>query len=153
MLLLSVLALAFVLPTVVTGRIPRVDGVIGGVRSSDLSTVKTLKDAVDADATARTPGKLRVVENSGVCGKCGLFTITAHCRVNNFGRNYTTCLSSVWIWRHRCEREHLVCVCPSSLTFDLCEHFIKRFWFFAARNNPETAPLITWFNGGVSGTG
>ena len=27
-----------------------------------------------------------------------------------------------------------------------------RFWFFAARNNSETAPLITWFNGGVSGT-
>ncbi|KAI0065290.1 alpha/beta-hydrolase [Artomyces pyxidatus] len=22
------------------------------------------------------------------------------------------------------------------------------FWFFAARNNPDTAPLITWFNGG-----
>jgi len=28
---------------------------------------------------------------------------------------------------------------------------IDRFWFFAARRNPETAPLITWFNGGVSG--
>jgi hypothetical protein len=69
MLLLSVLALAFVLPAVVIGRIPVVDGVIGGVRSSDLRKVKTLKDAVDADATARTPGKLRVVENSGVCGK------------------------------------------------------------------------------------
>jgi hypothetical protein len=69
MLLLSVLALAFVLPTVVIGRIPVVDGVTGGVRSSDLRKVKTLKDAVDADATARTPGKLRVVENSGVCGK------------------------------------------------------------------------------------
>ena len=110
MLLLSVLALAFVLPTVVNGRIPVVDGVIGGVRSSDLSTVKTLKDAVDADATARTPGKLRVVENSGVCGKCGLFTSTGHCRVNIFGRNYITCLSGVRIWRHRCEREHLVCV-------------------------------------------
>ena len=35
--------------------------------------------------------------------------------------------------------------------FDFYEHFIKRFWFFAARNNPETAPLVTWFNGGVSG--
>ena len=27
-----------------------------------------------------------------------------------------------------------------------------RFWFFAARNNPDTAPLVTWFNGGVSDT-
>jgi Serine carboxypeptidase len=29
-------------------------------------------------------------------------------------------------------------------------HPVDRFWFFAARNNPDTAPLITWFNGGVS---
>ena len=80
MLLLSVLALAFVLPTVVIGKIPVVDGVIGGVRSSDLSKVKTraFKDAVDANATARTPGKLRVVENSGVCGKCSLIITREH---------------------------------------------------------------------------
>lgn len=25
-----------------------------------------------------------------------------------------------------------------------------RFWFFAARKNPDTAPLVLWFNGGVS---
>ena len=24
------------------------------------------------------------------------------------------------------------------------------FWFFAARNNPDTAPLTIWLNGGVS---
>lgn len=24
------------------------------------------------------------------------------------------------------------------------------FWFFAARNNPDTAPLSVWLNGGVS---
>ena len=71
MLVLSVLALVFVLPTVLTGRIPLFDGAIDGVGSSDLSEVKTLvKGAIDADATARTPGKLRVVENSGVCGEC-----------------------------------------------------------------------------------
>jgi carboxypeptidase C (cathepsin A) len=23
------------------------------------------------------------------------------------------------------------------------------FWFFEARNNPDTAPLVVWFNGGV----
>jgi hypothetical protein len=28
----------------------------------------------------------------------------------------------------------------------------NRFWFFAARKNPDSAPLITWFNGGVSDT-
>lgn len=26
---------------------------------------------------------------------------------------------------------------------------ICSFWFFEARNNPDSAPLITWFNGGV----
>ena len=31
-------------------------------------------------------------------------------------------------------------------------YFTARFWFFAARTNPKTAPLITWFNGGVSDT-
>ena len=119
MLLLSVLALAFVLPTVVIGKIPVVDGVIGGVRSSDLSKVKTraFKDAVNANATARTPGKLRVVENSGVCGKCSLFTTRGHCGIHNLGRNHTTCLSSVWIWRHRCGQEHLVCVAPQASLF------------------------------------
>ncbi|KAI9454354.1 serine carboxypeptidase [Russula earlei] len=31
---------------------------------------------------------------------------------------------------------------------DLAEDKSIWFWFFAARNNPDTAPLITWFNGG-----
>jgi len=73
------------------------------------------------------------------------------CRVHNFGRNYTTCLSSLWIWRPRCEQEHLVCVALRGSLFNFYERSIDRFWFFAARKNPETAPLITWFNGGVSG--
>jgi hypothetical protein len=44
---------------------------------------------------------------------------------------------------------------PSNWVF-LCFYyypcFTARFWFFAARTNPNTAPLITWFNGGVSDT-
>jgi hypothetical protein len=43
---------------------------------------------------------------------------------------------------------HLGCFCASVFSSALHD----RFWFFAARNNSETAPLITWFNGGVSGT-
>ncbi|KAH9974756.1 serine carboxypeptidase [Lactifluus volemus] len=31
---------------------------------------------------------------------------------------------------------------------DLSQNESIWFWFFAARNNPDTAPLITWFNGG-----
>jgi Serine carboxypeptidase len=34
--------------------------------------------------------------------------------------------------------------------FHLCS--ANRFWFFAARHDPDKAPLITWFNGGVSDT-
>ena len=37
-----------------------------------------------------------------------------------------------------------------SVRFYKCS--IDRFWFFAARRNPDKAPLITWFNGGVSDT-
>lgn len=29
------------------------------------------------------------------------------------------------------------------------KHFSYRFWFFAARNNPETAPLTVWIQGQV----
>ena len=76
MLVLSVLALVFVLPTVVTG-IPLVNGVISGVGSSYLSRVKTLREAADANAPARNPGKLRVVENSGICGECGCLGATS----------------------------------------------------------------------------
>lgn len=44
------------------GQIPVIDGVIGGVGHQ---TVKT-KPALEPLAT--TPGKLRTVENSGICG-------------------------------------------------------------------------------------
>lgn len=56
-----------VLPTLICagGQIPVIDNVIGGVPVGphSASEVNTLKEIV-------TPGKLRVVENSGVCGRC-----------------------------------------------------------------------------------
>ena len=62
-------------PALISGnQIPIVNGVIGGVSSSDSRTFKTTKRAFSNDAPARTPGKLRVVENSGVCGAVILFT-------------------------------------------------------------------------------
>jgi hypothetical protein len=71
MLVRSALVLALVLPALVSGKFPVVGEVIGGVRpADDASELKTPKESVAAaDAPARTPGKLRVVENSGVCGK------------------------------------------------------------------------------------
>jgi hypothetical protein len=41
---------------------------------------------------------------------------------------------------------------PGSLCIFLYLCSTNRFWFFAARHNPDKAPLITWFNGGVSDT-
>jgi len=69
MLVRSVLLSIFALPAaLIRGQqIPVIDGVIGGVPSSDASGAKTQKATVFIDANP-TPGKLRVVEKSGVCG-------------------------------------------------------------------------------------
>jgi len=69
MLIRSALVLAFALPTLIGGKISPIGGVIRGVGSPGAGTVKTLRDSVNAISPARTPGKLRVVENSGVCGR------------------------------------------------------------------------------------
>lgn len=56
--------------SVSAGQVPVVDGVIGGVRTSD-STTKNLETlASDVRASTPTPGALRVTENSGICGEC-----------------------------------------------------------------------------------
>jgi len=74
MLIRSVLVLAFALPTLIGGKISPIGGFIRGVGSPDAGTVKTLRDSVNTISPARTPGKLRVVENSGVCGRFILIT-------------------------------------------------------------------------------
>lgn len=59
------LTLLVTLPIIgaIGGQIPVIDGVIGGVSSNpDFTKPKLLSIA------ATTPGKLRVVENSGICG-------------------------------------------------------------------------------------
>ena len=47
------------------GQIPVVDGVLGGVSSTARPKLKV----ASASTTPNTPGQLRVVENSGVCGE------------------------------------------------------------------------------------
>ncbi|EIM82394.1 serine carboxypeptidase [Stereum hirsutum FP-91666 SS1] len=97
--------------SVSAGQVPVVDGVIGGVRTSD-STTKNLETlASDVRASTPTPGALRVTENSGICE-----TTEGVYQASGYG--------------------------------DLSEDESVWFWFFEARNNPDTAPLITWFNGG-----
>ncbi|KAI0263017.1 serine carboxypeptidase [Gloeopeniophorella convolvens] len=111
MLFHSALAAVLALPALISAKqIPVVDGVIGGVPAAVKAPKFKADLAVDASSQP-TPGKLRVVENSGVCE-----TTPGVYQASGYGD--LTSNESVW------------------------------FWFFAARNNPDTAPLITWFNGG-----
>lgn len=61
---------------VLGGQIPVVDGVIGGIPS----TPNALEDSVieSTSASAPTPGKLRVTENSGICGMCHTRWLLSH---------------------------------------------------------------------------
>jgi hypothetical protein len=90
MLFHSALVTILALPALINGvQIPAVDGVIGGVPSPGAHDLKNLARAVSGDAL--TPGKLRVVENSGVCGGVILFVMYP-LSYSLFGRNYAGCL-------------------------------------------------------------
>ena len=78
MILCSALVAISLLPALISGgQVPAVNQVIGGVSRSSENAIKAAKRAPAlADVQARserlstfpTPGKLRVVEDSGVCG-------------------------------------------------------------------------------------
>lgn len=93
------------------GEVPIIEGVLGDVpRSPSItSTTFTARGAELSNVT--TPGKLRVIENSGVCETTsGVFQAS--------GYGDLTDTESIW------------------------------FWFFESRQDPDTAPLTLWFNGG-----
>ena len=73
---LPVLVAIFALPALTSGsQFPIADGVIGGVPSPDTCNLKIQKGAFFSNyAPTPTPGKLRVVENSGICGGVFFFT-------------------------------------------------------------------------------
>jgi len=75
MLLRSVLVSLTALPALISGnQFPIVNGVIGGVPSPDAHhDCENLKGTFSNIAPTPTPGKLRVVENSGICGRVILF--------------------------------------------------------------------------------
>ena len=108
MILGSALVAISLLPALISGsRVPAVNQVIGGVPRPGENAIKAAKRAPElADVKAQserppTPGKLRVVENSGVCGAVILFMTywtTYSCCIDGFGRNYEGCLSGLWIW-------------------------------------------------------
>ncbi len=156
MLLRSALVTIFALPALISGdQIPVVDGVLGGVPSADArnSSFKTLTGTGSGDPSVCTPGKLRgVVENSCICGgdlffydaSSVIFTVLAEDTPGVYqASGYGDLAPDKSIW--------FVLWLGSTLCF-ISQCSINRFWFFAARKNPDKAPLITWFNGGVSDT-
>lgn len=71
---LALTSLIFLLPwtgVLASGQVPIVDGVIGGVPGPESHFSQLLEASMLANITT-TPGKLRVVENSGICGPCSL---------------------------------------------------------------------------------
>ncbi|KAF8960015.1 serine carboxypeptidase [Flammula alnicola] len=108
-MLLSLSVLALLPWSGLCRQIPVVGGILGGVPHSvpvaDLDKTQSLL------ASNTTPGKLRIVEQSGICE-------TTHGVYQASGYGDLTSTDSIW------------------------------FWFFAARNSPDSAPLTLWFNGG-----
>jgi hypothetical protein len=101
MLLGSALVATSALPALISGiQIPMANGVIGGAQapSPNDCNFKTTKGGFSNDAQTKTAGELRVVENSGVCGRVTLFYDPSSCHVNNLCRNDPGCLSGFWIW-------------------------------------------------------
>ncbi len=130
------------------GQIPIVDGVIGGVPNTTTATISKVKIAASNATTA--VGQLRVTENSGVCGKLSQWNLSSN--VQRFSPD-------AWQRRRRASiqlpatgispRMRVSGVLSQQVVHLASAHFPQRFWYFAARNNPDTAPLALWFNGGV----
>ncbi|KAI0271174.1 serine carboxypeptidase [Russula aff. rugulosa BPL654] len=106
----------FALPALISAnQFPIFNGVVDGAPYPDVQVCESPKETFSNIGSTLTPGKLRVVENSGIC------ETTPH-------------------------------VYQASGYGDLAFNKSIWFWFFAARNNPDKAPLITWFNGGPGGS-
>lgn len=81
-------------------------------------------------------GKLRYVENSGVCGWC-------------LSKNIIIQRETFLIVYSLCGIETTPGVYQASGYADLNSAQSMFFWFFESRNSPSTAPLSIWLNGGV----
>ena len=89
------------------GQIPIVGGLLGGVPTPSPPTANRPQSL---QTTATTPGKLRVVENSGICGKfiyllkalVGSLQYLCYFRDNPWG------FSSLRLWRFDGHRKYLV---------------------------------------------
>lgn len=134
-MLLTSLAIALLtlpLHPLLAKQIPNIDGTYGGVRHTPSAKFSAARPVSEVTIAATTPGKLRIVENSGVCE-----TTPGVYQASGYGDLTST--ESIWSVKLR-----------KFLTgSDNILEIVHRFWFFAARSNPDNAPLAIWLNGGV----
>ncbi|KAF9558963.1 serine carboxypeptidase [Agrocybe pediades] len=90
-LLISLFPLFSTASRALGGQIPIVDGVIGGVPSADSSSFFVDAPISKLSSVTTTPGKLRVVENSGVCE-----TTPGVYQASGYGD--LTATESIWFW-------------------------------------------------------
>ena len=124
------------------GQVPVVNGVIGGVPNTTSSSTRP----TTFSAASVAAGGLRIVENSGICGTKRDFPLKSKIlKFRQKRRPASIKLRAMEIWPlpiiYGTLYWWLSCAC--GLTQAL------RFWYFDARNSPDTAPLVLWFNGGV----
>jgi len=131
MLFSSLTVLTAALPLAVLGGVlPTYNGAIDGVPPNvhiDREVTQEVLGIPGGDVVTQA-GSLRYVENSGVCGE-------------------TPPESTTSLYAHR--RTEKTSVYSASGYADLTSTDSMFFWFFEARNNPDTAPLTLWLNGGV----
>jgi hypothetical protein len=130
MILLPFTILVAALPSLVlSGEFPVHNGVVGGAPANPTILEKVV-DAVVDDVSSQLLG-LRYVENSGVCGTPFLLNVDI-------------------LHAHPKAETTTPAVYSASGYADLTPTQHMWFWFFAARNDPDNAPLTIWLNGGVS---
>jgi hypothetical protein len=98
------------------GQIPVVGGTPGCVPASPPSMVKGPQSQ---QLAVTTPGKLRVVENSGICGRLVHFSKLPFVADNTFVyhfRDNSWRISSLRLWRSNSHRKYLVCAPSIVLT-------------------------------------
>jgi len=112
------------------GVLPADNGVIDGAPPNvhiDREVTQGVLGIPGGDVVTQV-GSMRYVENSGVCGE-------------------TPPESTASLYAHR--RTENTNVYSASGYADLTSTDHMFFWFFAARNKPDAAPLTLWLNGGV----
>jgi hypothetical protein len=150
----SIFAL-FPVASVLSGQVPVVNSVVGGVPPRKYLFKPQAQSEATTVAAAASPGTLRgVVENSGICGeyiyiKREVMYVFTH-SLSLFQRRLQAYIKHPGMAISPAHRQKIYGEAQKLHNENYSPHdLIVRFWFFASRKNPNTAPLVLRFNGGV----